>query len=132
MKLRQTFKPLTLLADAVLGLAIFLLMAGVLTTSCDGHGVRLSDVMSEAHAAHLTAPETSTVAWAQPSSHTMPLAMVTTYPGQVFRNTNREMAFLVLGTVFTMLFVANLALYRHLRSQYRSPRRRKFKAAREL
>lgn len=122
MKDRRNFKPLTLALDAVTGLAIFILLAGVLTHSCEGHGVRLSDMVSEAQAAQ---PGTSTISWAQPTSQSMPLAMVNTYPGQVFRGTNRTTAFLVLGTVFTMLFVGNLALYRHLRTQYSRPRRRR-------
>ncbi len=121
MKIRRTFRPLMLVTDAVTGLAIFLLLAGILTSSCDGRNVRLSDMMSEAHAAQT---EIST-SWAQPTAQTIPLAMVNTYPGQVFRSTDRTTAFLVLGSVFTLLFVANLALYRHLRSQYSRPRRRR-------
>lgn len=121
MKTRRTFKPLTLVVDAVTGLAIFLLLAGILSSSCEGRHVRLSDIMSEAHAAQ----SASSTSWAQPTAQTIPLAMVNTYPGQVFRNTDRTTAFLVLGSVFTLLFVANLALYRHLRSQYTRPRRRR-------
>lgn len=122
MKARRVLNPLTLAADAVTGLAIFLLMAGVLSSSCEGHDVRLSDMMSQAHAAQLGS---TTSAWAQPTSQSMPLAMVNTYPGQVFRGTNRATAFMVLGGVFTLLFVGNVALYRHLRSQYSRPRRRR-------
>lgn len=123
MNNRLGIKPLTLAVDAVTGLAIFLLLAGVLAGSCSGQGVRLSDIMAQAHA-HMTLPESPSMDWAQPTSRTIPLAMVTTYPGQVFRNTDRTTAFLVLGAVFTGLFVANVALYRHLRSQYSRPRRR--------
>lgn len=122
MKDRRKFKPLALIFDAVTGLAIFLLLAGVLTSSCDGTGVRLSDMMTTAHAAQ--SPAITTTAWAQPTARTLPLAMVNTYPGQLYRNTTRASAFLVLGGVFTLLFVANLALYRHLRGQYSRPRRR--------
>ena len=119
---KSILSPITFALDAVTGVAIFILLAGVLTTSCDGKGVRLSDMMSEAHAAQTA---TSTVSWAQPTAHSMPLAMENTYPGQVFRGTNRTTAFLVLGTVFTLLFAGNLALYRHLRSQYSHPRKRR-------
>ncbi|MDO9384887.1 MAG: hypothetical protein Q7T86_18730 [Hyphomicrobiaceae bacterium] len=122
MKDRRLFKPLTVALDAATGLAIFLLIAGMLSSSCEGHDVRLSDMISPAHAAHLGA---ATSSWAQPTAQSMPLAMVKTYPGQVFRGTNRATAFMVLGGVFTLLFVGNVALYRHLRSQYSRPRRRR-------
>lgn len=131
MKDRRTLRPMTFIADAVTGLAIFLLTAGLLTSSCDGRGVRLSDIMAEAHAAKFDMAGTAST-WAQQTSQTLPLAMVTTYPGQVFRNTDRTTAFLVLGAVFTLLFAANIALYRHLRSNYSRPRRRNQKRASAL
>lgn len=122
MNFRGAFGPLRIAADAVTGLAIFLLLAGVLTGTCNGR-IKLSDVyMGQAQAAHYLAAEHS---WTQPTAQTIPLAMVTSYPGQVYRNTGRTTAFTVLAGVFAMLFVANMALYRHLRSQYRLPRRRK-------
>lgn len=118
MRDRKTFKPLTLVADAVTGFAIFLLLAGVLSHTCSGHNLQLGDVMAQAHAAKFEA-------WTQPAANTLPLAMVTKYPGQVFRGTDRSAAYVVLAAVFTLLFVANLALYRHLRAQYSRPRRRR-------
>lgn len=128
---RAFFRPVTLLADAVTGLAIFILTVGLLANTCNGGGVRISDIMGEAHAAKFELAGTAST-WAQQTSTTVPLAMVKTYPRQVFRNTDRTTAFLVLAAVFTFLFVANMALYRHLRSNYSRPRRRNRKFTQEL
>ena len=120
MKYRAYVKPLRLFTDAMTGLALFLLMAGLLTGTCDGKA-QLSDIyMGQANARALAIEETLV----QPTAQSPPLAMVRTYPGQVFRSTGRTTAFLVLGGVFTLLFVGNLALYRHLRAQYSRPRGR--------
>jgi hypothetical protein len=122
MRDRRSFRPLTLVADAVTGLAIFLLLAGVLSHTCSGHTLHFGDVMAQAHAAKF---EPTALAWGQSRADTLPLAMITKYPEQVFRGTDRSTAFVVLAAVFTLLFVANVALYRHLRAQYSRPRRRR-------
>ncbi len=122
MRDRKSFRPLTVVADAVTGLAIFLLVAGVLSHACSGHRLHLTDVMTQAHAARFAPIGRD---WAQPTADTLPLAMVTKYPGQVFRGTDRASAFVILAAVFTLLFVANVALYRHLRMHYSRPRRRR-------
>lgn len=62
--IRPTFRLTAFVADAVTGLAIFLLTAGLLTSSCDGRGVRLSDIMAEAHAAKFDMAGTAST-WAQ-------------------------------------------------------------------
>lgn len=123
MKDRRVFRPLTLILDAATGLAFFLLLAGVLTRGCDGNSIHLGDLMPAAHAAYI--PGVSTGDIIQQRSATLPLTMINTSPGQLYRGTTRTTAFLVLGAVFTLLFVANLALYRHLRANYTRPRRRR-------
>jgi hypothetical protein len=121
MKARGASGPLRTAADTVTGLAIFILLAGVVSQACNG-GIKVSDVyMGQAHAAHYIAHGS----WVQPGAHIVPLAMVTGYPGKVYRNTGRTAALTVLAGVFTLLFAANMALFRHLRSQYSPPRRRR-------
>lgn len=121
MRDRKTLRPVRLVADAVTGLAVFLMLAGVLSHTCSGHRPQLTDVMSHAQAAGLGSDG---AAWAQQTADTLPLAMVAKYPGEVFRGTDRSTAFVVLAAVFTLLFVGNVALYRHLRANYSRPRRR--------
>lgn len=117
-----TSRPVRFVADAGTGLAAFLLMACLLTGTCSGKA-QLSDIYSgPAHAAGFHVGEAT---WVHPATQAVPLAMVKSYPGQVFRGTDRTTAFMVLAAVFTLLFVANLALYRHLRSNYSSPRRKR-------
>lgn len=125
MRTRTSFRPVRLVADAASGLAIFLLLAGVLAHSCSGHTPSLTDVMFHAHAAGIGG-----AAWAQQTADTLPLAMLTQDPGMGFRGTDRSAAFVVLATVFTLLFVGNVALYRHVRLNYSRPRRRQGRLAR--
>lgn len=120
---RNTFRPLRFAADAVIGLALFLLVAGLLAGTRYGE-VRLTDLYpSQALAAYVPSTDAGT-RWAQPTSQIVPLAMVTSYPGQVFRNTDRTTAFIVLSAVFSLLFAGNVALFRHLRAQYAPAGRR--------
>lgn len=44
--------------------------------------------------------------------------------GLIFRQTDRLMALIILGTVFSLLVAFNLAFFRHLRRAY-APRRRR-------
>lgn len=126
MNIRGAYGPLRLGADALAGVALFIFLASVY--SCyRSDTLRLSNVyFAQAHAAHIYghAIGEDIPGWAG-TPQVVPLAMVPSYQPQVFRNTDRHTAFMVLGAVFTMLFVANMALYRHLRSQYSTPRRRR-------
>ncbi len=132
MNRRRVFTPFRVVADSVTGLALFLLIAGVLAGCYNSSGIKLSDVLARAQA-HPAVPSMvgmpTSEAWLHPTAvaSTIPLAMIptTTYPAYVFRNTDRTKAFLVLGAVFTLLFVIDMAFYRHLRAQYSRPRRRK-------
>lgn len=130
MNRRRVFTPFRVVADSVTGLALFLLMAGVLAGCYNSSGIKLSDVLARAQA-HPAIPSMvgmpTSEAWLKPAASTIPLAMIptTVYPSYVFRNTDRTKAFLVLGAVFTLLFVIDMAFYRHLRAQYSRPRRRK-------
>jgi hypothetical protein len=124
MRDRPSIRPLTFVMDAVTGLALFLLIAGVVTHACSGRTVHFADVMAQAHAARL---DGTVGAWTRPHAH-LPLAMISKSPSQVFRRTDRTTAYVVLGTVFTLLFVANVALFRHLVAQYSRPRRRRRKS----
>lgn len=125
MKQRGTFRTVRLAVDAATGLVIFLLVAGALSGALQGLPLLSNLYAGEAQAAHIATGNAVADLKAAAPQVVVPRAMITGYPGQVFRGTDRTTAYVVLGLVFTLLFAANVALYRHLRSQYSTPRRRK-------